>query len=79
MDCFSGLGLRLLLTVKENVNASAHQDILDNPMLPTLWEQFWEFHLLFHHNCSPVHEERSSKIWLDEFGVQDAVLKDLVG
>ena len=37
---FSGAGLGPLITVKGTLNASAYQDMLDNSMLPTLWEQF---------------------------------------
>ena len=38
----SGVGLGLLVPVKGTLNASAFQGILDNFMLPTLWEQFWD-------------------------------------
>ncbi len=49
--CFSGVGLLcLLLPVKEKLNASAYQDILDNAMLPTLWEKFEEGPFLFQHD-----------------------------
>ncbi|MCI4391978.1 hypothetical protein PGIGA_G00140630 [Pangasianodon gigas] len=69
--CFSGVGLGPLLPVKGNVNASAYQDILDNAMLPTLWEQFGDGPFLFQHDCAPVHKARSIKTWLDEFGVEE--------
>jgi len=39
-DCFSGVEFGPLGPVKGIPNASAYQDILDNVMLPTLWEQF---------------------------------------
>ena len=32
------------------------QTILDNSMLPTLWEQFGEGSFLFQHGCGPVHK-----------------------
>ena len=48
--CFSGVGLEPLVPVKGNLNASADQDILDNYMLPTLWEQFGEEPFLFQHD-----------------------------
>jgi len=38
--CFSGVEFGPLGPVKGTPNASAYQDILDNVMLPTLWEQF---------------------------------------
>jgi len=45
--CFSGIGLGPLVPVKETLNASAYQDILDNFMLLTLWEQFGDGPFLF--------------------------------
>ncbi len=40
-------------------------------MLPTLREQFGEDPFLFQHYCAPVHQARSIKTWLDEFGVEE--------
>jgi len=45
--CFSGIGLGPLVPVKETLNASAYQDIMDNFMLLTLWEQFGDGPFLF--------------------------------
>ena len=64
--CFTGFGLGPLSPVKGNLNASAYQDILDNAMLPTLWEQFGEGPFLFQHDCAPVHKARTKTTWLDE-------------
>ena len=44
---FSVVDLDPLVPVKGNLIASADQDILDNCMLPTLWEQFEEELFLF--------------------------------
>ena len=56
-SCFPGVGLGPLVTVK----VSAHQDILDNFMLPTLWEQFGDGPFLFQQDCVPAHKARSIK------------------
>lgn len=64
------VGLRHLLPVKGKHNASAYQDVLDNAMLPALWEEFREG-FLFQNDCAPVHKSRFIKAWLDEFGVEE--------
>ena len=40
-------------------------------MLPTLWEEFRGGPFLFQHDCAPVHEARSIKRWMSEFGVEE--------
>uniref|UniRef100_A0A3Q3IJ65 RRM domain-containing protein n=1 Tax=Monopterus albus TaxID=43700 RepID=A0A3Q3IJ65_MONAL len=67
--CFSGAGLGPLVPVKGTLNAS--EDILDNFMLPTLWEQFGDGPFLFQHDCAPVHKARSIKTWMSEFSVEE--------
>ena len=69
--CFPGAGLGPLVPVKGTLNASADQDILDNSMLPTLWEQFAAGPFLFQHDCAPVHKARSIKTWMEESGVDE--------
>ena len=49
-DCFSGVGLRPLVPVKGNLNASQYKDLLDNSMLQSLWDQFGNGLVLFQHD-----------------------------
>lgn len=48
----------------DNLNASAEEDILDNVMLPTLWQHFEKG--LFYSNMT-VHKARATKTWFDGF------------
>ena len=69
--CFSGAGLGPLVPVKGTLNASAYQEMLDNSMLPTLWEQFGDGPFLFQHDCAPVYKARSIKTRIRVFGVDE--------
>ena len=69
--CFSGAGLGPLVPEKGTLSALVYQELLDNSMLPTLWEQFGDGPFLFQHDCAPVHKARSIKTWMRKFGVDE--------
>lgn len=52
------------------LNASACQDILDNAMLPKLWQQFVDGPLIFQHGCALAPKAKSMKTRMSMFGVE---------
>ena len=75
MGLFFRSWLGPLVPVKGTLNASAYQEMLNNSMLPTLWQQFRGGPFLFQHDCAPdcapVHKARSINTWMRESGVDE--------
>ena len=67
--CFSWFWLGPLVPVNGHFKATAYSEILDDSVLPTLWQQFWEGLFLFQHDNAPVHKAKSIHKWFVEICV----------
>ena len=64
-------GLAKAKPLKENLKAKAYNGILDDYVLPTLWQEFGEGSFLFQHDNAPLHKARSIQKWFVEIGVEE--------
>ena len=60
-----------LIPVKGNLYPPPYNDILDDSVLPILFQQFGEGSFPFQLDKAPLHKARSIKNWFVEIGVEE--------
>ena len=60
--CLTWFGLGSLVSVNRNVHSTFYNDILEDSVLPTLWQQFEESHFLFQNDYTKQGPYRNG--WL---------------
>lgn len=70
--CLSVAELGPLVLVKGTLNGSPYKEILNNFMLPILWEQLEDGFFLFQHDCDLCAKsgEGESLVWVNLIGQQ---------
>ena len=68
-SCFSWYGLGPLQIVHGTLNSECYKDILDNRVVPTLWQFFGNVDSYFQDDNAPSHVSASVKQWYTHMDV----------
>ena len=62
----SWFGLGPLVLVNGSMNSEVYANILENSMLPTLWQQFGIGPFLYQYDNAPVHKTKVIALWFED-------------